>query len=81
MPANSMRCSTADNYGLIGPDWNCAMSLSRELRTDRLLLRRWRAEDRAAFAALNADPVVMEHFPSPLSRVASVACVGRSVRH
>jgi RimJ/RimL family protein N-acetyltransferase len=27
--------------------------------TDRLALRRWRAEDRAAFAAINADPEVM----------------------
>jgi ribosomal-protein-alanine N-acetyltransferase len=38
------------------------------LRTERLLLRPWRAEDREAFAALNADPVVMEHFPSTLTR-------------
>jgi RimJ/RimL family protein N-acetyltransferase len=27
--------------------------------TDRLVLRRWRAEDRAPFAAINADPEVM----------------------
>lgn len=39
-----------------------------ELRTERLLLRRWRDEDREPFAALNADPVVMEHFPSLLTR-------------
>lgn len=39
-----------------------------EFRTERLLLRRWRPEDREAFAALNADPVVMEHFPATLSR-------------
>ena len=32
------------------------------------MLRPWRAEDRAPFAALNADPVVMEHFPSALTR-------------
>jgi RimJ/RimL family protein N-acetyltransferase len=38
------------------------------LRTDRLLLRRWRRSDREAFAALNADPVVMEYFPSVLGR-------------
>ena len=30
------------------------------LTTDRLLLRRWRDDDREPFAALNADPVVME---------------------
>ena len=40
----------------------------RELRTGRLLLRRWRPDDRIPFAALNADPRVMEHFPAPLSR-------------
>jgi RimJ/RimL family protein N-acetyltransferase len=39
-----------------------------ELRTPRLLLRAWRASDLAPFAALNADPRVMEHFPSRLAR-------------
>jgi RimJ/RimL family protein N-acetyltransferase len=34
-----------------------------ELRTERLLLRRWRPSDREPFARINADPVVMEHFP------------------
>jgi RimJ/RimL family protein N-acetyltransferase len=38
-----------------------------ELSTDRLRLRRWRPEDLAPFAALNADPRVMEFFPSALS--------------
>lgn len=42
-----------------------------EFRTERLLLRRWRPEDRDAFAALNADPVVMEYFPATLSRLES----------
>ena len=42
-----------------------------ELRTERLLLRRWTDADRAPFAALNADPRVMEHFPSTLDREAS----------
>ncbi len=35
------------------------------------MLRAWRPSDRAAFAALNADPAVMEHFPAPLKRVES----------
>ena len=39
-----------------------------EIRTDRLVLRRWQPEDRDPFAALCADPEVMEHFPSTLSR-------------
>ncbi len=57
------------------------MSLPLELRTERLLLRRWRAEDRAPFAAMNADPRVMEHFPALLSREESDARVGRIEAH
>jgi RimJ/RimL family protein N-acetyltransferase len=48
-----------------------------QLRTRRLLLRRWREEDRTAFAALNADPIVMEHFPAALSRGESDVLVDR----
>lgn len=47
------------------------------LRTERLALRAWRDEDRTAFAALNADPTVMEHFPSTLTRAESDAFVDR----
>ena len=36
--------------------------------TERLVLRQWHEADREPFAALNADPVVMEHFPSLLTR-------------
>ena len=42
-----------------------------ELETPRLRLRQWRDSDRAPFAALNADPLVMEFFPSLQSREAS----------
>lgn len=48
-----------------------------ELRTERLLLRSWRHSDRAPYAALNADPEVMEHFPAPLTREQSDAHVDR----
>lgn len=48
-----------------------------ELHTARLVLRRWRSEDREPFARLNADPVVMEHFPGRLSREKSDAFVDR----
>ncbi|MEM7284927.1 MAG: GNAT family N-acetyltransferase [Actinomycetota bacterium] len=48
-----------------------------ELRTERLVLRQWRSTDHEPFAALNADPVVMEHFPSPLDRAASDALIAR----
>lgn len=50
---------------------------STELRTERLLLRGWRHADREPFAALNADPEVMEHFPAPLTRAESDAFVDR----
>jgi ribosomal-protein-alanine N-acetyltransferase len=51
------------------------------LRTPRLLLRPFRDEDCAPFAALNADPLVMEHFPARLSREESDAVVSRIGAH
>lgn len=48
-----------------------------QLRTPRLLLRRWTPADRAPFAALNADPPVVEHLPGPLTRAESDALVER----
>jgi RimJ/RimL family protein N-acetyltransferase len=47
------------------------------LRTERLLLRRWRQSDRDAFVALNSDPAVMEYFLSTLTRVESDALADR----
>jgi RimJ/RimL family protein N-acetyltransferase len=44
-----------------------------QIETARLILRRWRRSDLAPFAALNADPEVMEFFPSPLDRERSDA--------
>jgi RimJ/RimL family protein N-acetyltransferase len=37
------------------------------LKTERLVLRRWRPSDREPFAAMNADSEVMEHFPARLT--------------
>ena len=51
-----------------------------ELTTDRLLLRQWRDSDREPFAAMNADPAVMEHFPAPLTREESDALIDRNSR-
>jgi RimJ/RimL family protein N-acetyltransferase len=42
-----------------------------EITTERLLLRGWREADREPFAALNADPDVMRHFPTTLTPAAS----------
>lgn len=44
-----------------------------ELDTHRLKLRQWQQKDFASFAAMNADPQVMAHFPAPLDRAASDA--------
>ncbi|MDQ6854161.1 MAG: GNAT family N-acetyltransferase [Actinomycetota bacterium] len=53
------------------------MGTEPQLRTRQLLLRRWRNEDRTPFAALNADPAVMEHFPATLRHDESDALVDR----
>lgn len=52
-----------------------------ELRTPRLLLRNWREDDREPFAAMNSDPLVMEHFPALLSRAESDAGIDRQLAH
>ena len=44
-------------------------------------LRRWRPEDLEPFAALNADPEVMEHFPSTLSREQTSETMARIAKH
>ena len=50
-------------------------------RTERLVLRRWRASDRQPFAAMNADPRVMEFFPAMLSTEESDRLVDRIEAH
>jgi RimJ/RimL family protein N-acetyltransferase len=52
-----------------------------DLETPRLWLRRWRSGDLEPFAALNADPEVMEHFPSTLSFEETAGMVGRIEKH
>jgi len=52
--------------------------MSFEIRTERLLLRRWREEDRAPFAAMGADPEVMRFFETPLTRAESEAIAARA---
>lgn len=55
--------------------------MAAEIRTERLLMRRWTLEDRGPFASMNADPQVMEHFPAPLDRQDSDALAARADAH
>jgi len=49
------------------------------LSTARLLLRPWRDRDKAVWAAVNADPEVMEHFPATLTPEQSGEMVDRMI--
>jgi ribosomal-protein-alanine N-acetyltransferase len=51
------------------------------LQGPRLRLRPWQSADAGAFAALNADPAVMRHFPQPLDQAESDAFLGRIDAH
>jgi ribosomal-protein-alanine N-acetyltransferase len=51
------------------------------LSTERLILRPWREEDLPAFAALNADPRVMEFLPKCLERAESDALAEHIAAH
>jgi len=53
------------------------MAETIEFETERLRLRQWITADREPFAALNAEPKVMEFFPAPLERAASDALASR----
>src|SRR5438874_6328217 len=58
------------------------ISLSKPiLTTPRLTLRPWRESDLAPFAAMNADPRVMRHFPRMLTPQESDALVARIQNH
>lgn len=47
----------------------------------RLVMRRWYDRDRAPFAAMNADPEVMRHFPAVMTRQGSDALIDRIEAH
>lgn len=57
------------------------MATGPALDTARLRLRRWNDRDRAPFSAINADPEVMEHFPSLLTADASDQLIDRIEQH
>jgi RimJ/RimL family protein N-acetyltransferase len=58
-----------------------AASRFAAVATERLWLRPWKEADLPAFAALNADPRVMEFLPKVLSRAESDARAAQIVEH
>jgi RimJ/RimL family protein N-acetyltransferase len=57
------------------------MTNSALIETPRVILRHWQDSDREPFAGMNADPRVMEFFPSPLSAAQSDALISKIVGH
>lgn len=53
------------------------MIQSLQLETPHLTLRRWQEADRVPFAQINADPVVMHYFESPMTREQSDEAIDR----
>lgn len=87
IPSTPNLQASADQYygvmalGCLGTRaYDPQVSCGPDLRTERLLLRRWRADDLAPFTAMNADREVMEHLPAPLSAAESAALAERIER-
>jgi RimJ/RimL family protein N-acetyltransferase len=55
--------------------------MTDNLTTARLLLRRWRSSDRAPFQQINADPHVMEFYPSALTPQETDEGIARIEQH
>ncbi len=72
-----MRIWGGENTRIGQSDAGLTRDAPPSLQSDRLVLRRWRRADREPFARINADPVVMEHFPSTLNRTESDAFADR----
>lgn len=53
------------------------MTATFQLVSPRLVLREWQERDRAPFAAMNADPVVMRYFVAPFTLEESNEAIDR----
>ena len=51
------------------------------LRTERLILRRWRPEDQEAMAAINSDPAVTEFLNGRMDAAETAAFLDRTRKH
>jgi ribosomal-protein-alanine N-acetyltransferase len=54
---------------------------AQPIRSERLILRRWREADLAPFAAMNANPLTMRFMPSVMTAAESEALIGRFEEH
>jgi RimJ/RimL family protein N-acetyltransferase len=54
---------------------------AEKIRTERLLLRRWRPEDEAPMAAINSDPAVTELLNREMDAAATAAFLARTEEH
>jgi RimJ/RimL family protein N-acetyltransferase len=57
------------------------VSEATELRTERLVLRRWREGDEAPMAAINSDPAVTEFLNRRMDEAATAAFLERTREH
>ncbi|HXR38417.1 MAG TPA: GNAT family N-acetyltransferase [Terracidiphilus sp.] len=55
--------------------------MPNDLTTARMILRRWREEDRKPFRAINADARVMEFFPAQLTAEETDQTIARIEEH
>jgi RimJ/RimL family protein N-acetyltransferase len=55
--------------------------MATRIETPRLVLRAWTPADLMDFAALNADPMVMRHFPSTMTKDESGALMAAHQSH
>jgi RimJ/RimL family protein N-acetyltransferase len=74
-----------ENNAHLPPHWEgellMAGTLPTEIRTTRLLLRRWQPDDVVPFCQMNSAPKVMEFFPASLSEAESLSAIERMKQH